>query len=132
MDGREDFKLVLASWQNISASLAGVSERRANDRFPIVRDVKYKLVSGRGAPEGGVGHTVDVSSRGVLFTAENPLPPGKRVELSISWPAQLDGKCALKLVARGKIVRCRGKQVAVEINKYEFRTQSSRGLAPPT
>ena len=132
MDGREDFELVLASWQNISASLAGVSERRANDRFPIIRDVRYKLVSGRGAPESGMGHTVDVSSRGVLFTAENPLPPGKRVELSISWPAQLDGKCALKLVARGKIVRCRGKQVAVEINKYEFRTQSSRGLAPPT
>lgn len=130
MYGKEKFKPVLASWQNISASLASVSERRANDRFPIVRDVKYKLVSGRGVPESGAGHTVDVSSRGVLFTAQNPLPPGKRVELAISWPAQLDGKCALKLVARGKIVRCRGKQVAVEIDKYEFRTQSSRGIGP--
>ena len=129
---REDSKLVLASWENISASLANVSERRANDRFPIVRDVKYKLVSGRGTPESGVGLTVDVSSRGVLFTAQNPLPPGKRVELAISWPAQLDGKCALKLVARGKILRCRGNNVAVEIDKYEFRTQSSRGLAPLT
>jgi len=132
MYGREKIKPVLSSWQDISASLAGVSERRANDRFPIVRDVKYKLVSGRGVPESGAGHTVDVSSRGVLFTAQNPLPPGKLVELAISWPAQLDGKCALKLVARGKIVRCRGKQVAVEIDKYEFRTQSSRGIAPLT
>ena len=128
MYGREDLKPVRASWQDISTSLAGVSERRSNDRFPIVRDVKYKVVSGRGVPDSGVGHTVDVSSRGVLFTAQNPLAPGKRVELAISWPAQLDGKCALKLVARGKIVRCRGKQVAVEIDKYEFRTQSSRGL----
>ena len=121
---------MLASWQSVSTSLAGVSERRANDRFPIVRDVKYKVVSGRGVPESGAGQTVDVSSRGVLFNAQNPLPPGKRVELAISWPAQLDGKCSLKLVARGKIVRCRGKLVAVEINKYEFRTQSSRGLGP--
>ncbi len=120
---------MLATWQNVTATLAGVSERRANDRFPIVRDVKYKLMGGRGVPESGVGQTVDVSSRGVLFTAENPLPPGKRVELAISWPAQLDGKCALKLVARGKIVRCRGKQVAVAIDKYEFRTQSSRSLS---
>ena len=132
MYGREDFKQVLASWQSISTSLAGVSERRTNDRFPIVRDVKYKIISGRSVPESGTGRTVDVSSRGVLFTAQDPLAPGKRVELAISWPAQLDGKCALKLVARGKIVRCRGKQVAVEIDKYEFRTQGSRGLAPAT
>ena len=103
-------------------------ERRGNDRFPIVRDVKYKVISGRGDPESGAGKTVDVSSRGVLFTAPKSLAPGKRVELAISWPAQLDGKCALKLVARGKITRCRGNQVAVEIDKYEFRTQSSRGL----
>ncbi len=103
-------------------------ERRANDRFPIVRDVRYKVVSGRGDPECGVGKTVDVSSRGVLFTAQKPIPPGKRLELAISWPAQLDGKCALKLVARGRITRCRGSEVAVEIDKYEFRTQGSRGL----
>lgn len=125
-------KPVSASWQSISNSLAGISERRANDRFPIIRDLKYKVVSGRGVPESGAGHTVDVSSRGVLFTAQSPLAPGKRVELAISWPAQLDGKCALKLVARGRIVRCCGKQVAVEIDKYEFRTQSSRGVAPAT
>ncbi len=125
-------KPVSASWQSISNSLVGFAERRANDRFPIVRDLKYKVVSGRGVPESGAGHTVDVSSRGVLFMAQNPLAPGKRVELAISWPAQLDGKCALKLVARGKIVRCCGKQVAVEIDKYEFRTQSSRGVAPAT
>lgn len=123
---------MLASWQDVASSLGGRAERRTNDRFPLVRDVKYKIVSGRGLPESGAGHTVDVSSSGVLFTAQNPLPPGKRVELSISWPAQLDGKCALKLVARGKIVRCRGKQVAVEIDKYEFRTQASRTLAPVT
>jgi hypothetical protein len=103
-------------------------ERRSNDRFPIVRDVKYKVISGRGEPESGIGKTVDVSSRGVLFTAPKSLAPGKRIELAISWPAQLDGKCALKLVARGRITRCRGTKVAVEIDKYEFRTQSSRGL----
>ena len=103
-------------------------ERRSNDRFPIVRDVRYKIISGRGEPDSGAGKTVDVSSRGVLFSSEKPLAPGKRVELAISWPAQLDGKCALKLVARGRITRCRGNHVAVEIDKYEFRTQSSRRL----
>ena len=33
------------------------------------------------------------------------LIPGKRLETSISWPAQLDDKCQLKLVARGRVAR---------------------------
>ncbi len=105
-----------------------LKERRGNERFPIVRDVRYKLASLRGIPDSGVGKTVNVSSGGVLFIAPKPLAPGKRIELSISWPAQLDGKCALKLVACGRIRRCQGSEVAVEIEHHEFRTQSSREL----
>mgnify|MGYP000129695861 FL=1 len=120
---------MLGSRPEISQFRFGAPERRASDRFPIAREVKYRIISGRGAPECGVGHTVDVSSSGVKFTAQGPLAPGKRVELAISWPAQLDGKCALKLVASGKIVRCQGNQVAVGIEKYEFRTQGA-GLRP--
>jgi len=119
---------MLAGMYGAQPLMNGLGERRNNDRYPIVRDVRYKVVSGRGEPESGLGQTVNVSSRGVLFKAQKPLPPGKRVELAISWPAQLDGKCALKLVARGRITRCHGSQVAVEIDKYEFRTQGSRGL----
>ena len=65
----------------------------------------------------------------MLFCAEDPLAAGKRLELSISWPAQLDGKCGLNLVARGRIVRSEGSQVAIAIEKYEFRTKGSKGLA---
>ena len=103
----------------------GILERRSNDRFPIVRDVRYKVLSSRGNPETGTGKTIDVSSAGVLLSAQTPLTLGKKVELSISWPAQLDGKCALKLVARGRVTRCLGTEVAIEIDKYEFRTQGS-------
>ena len=48
--------------------------------------------------------------------------PGKRLELSISWPAQLDNKCNLKLVARGRVTRLEQGRAAVEIQQYEFRT----------
>jgi len=108
--------------------MSSASERRANERYPIVRDVRYRVISRRGEPDGGAGKTVNVSRRGVLFTSEKPLPPRTRVELSISWPVQLDGKCALKLVARGWIRRCRGNDVAVEIDKYEFRIRGSESL----
>jgi hypothetical protein len=108
---------------------ADASERRASDRFPIVRDVRYKLPSSNRSPLAGTGQTINISSNGVLFSAQEPMVPGKRLELSISWPAQLDGKCGLKLVARGRVVRCRGTAVAIEIEKYEFRTQGSGALA---
>jgi hypothetical protein len=127
---REDLNQVLGGLQEAVPVTSGVTDRRSNDRFPIMRELRYKLLSGKGKVELGVGQTLDISSTGVLFNAQTPLAPGKRVEVSISWPAQLDGKCALKLVARGRITRCRGTHVAIEIDKYEFRTQGSKGLAP--
>ena len=54
--------------------------------------------------------TVNMSSNGVLFTTDHYLLPGRRLEVSISWPAQLNSKVALKLVARGRVVRCGRRQ----------------------
>jgi hypothetical protein len=98
------------------------SERRAADRFPISREVHYKVLSKRGGPEAGGGQTINISSNGVLFTTKHYLVPGRRLELSISWPAQLNEKCQLKLVARGRVVRCEEGMAAIEIQQYEFRT----------
>jgi len=106
----------------------GPVDRRDTDRFPIERELRYRVLSGKNA-EVGVGKTVNISSTGVLFVSQTPLSPGKRIEVSISWPAQLDGKCNLKLVARGRVVRSKGNLIAFEIDKYEFRTQGSKGLS---
>lgn len=109
--------------QKSSAKFAGM-ERRGADRFPIERDLRYKILSKRtsGEPEEGLGTTVNISSNGVLFTTDQVIIPGKRIEVSISWPAQLDNRCQLKLVARGRVARIENGQVAVEIQQYEFRT----------
>ena len=101
------------------------ADRRHSDRFPIEREVRYRVLSKRSGEEAGEGRTINISSSGVLFTSEHILLPGRRMELSISWPAQLDNKCALKLVARGRVVRFEGGRAAIEIQQYEFRTQSS-------
>jgi len=36
-------------------------------------------------------------------------------------------KIALKLVARGRVVRSEDGRAAIEIHQYEFRTQGSQG-----
>jgi hypothetical protein len=101
-------------------------DRRASDRFPLEREVRYRILNRKTGDEVGAGKTVNMSSNGVLFTTEEFLIPGRRVELAISWPAQLNSKVALKLVARGRVVRSEGGVAAVEIQQYEFRTQGSQ------
>jgi len=79
----------------------------------------------RGGEETGDGRTLNISSSGVLFTTEQMLLPGRRLEVFINWPAQLNNKCALRLVARGRIVRFEKGVAALEIQQYEFRTASA-------
>ncbi|MCC7497607.1 MAG: PilZ domain-containing protein [Bryobacterales bacterium] len=103
------------------------NERRSSDRFPIERDVRFRILSKKATDEAGTGKTVNMSSSGVLFTSDKILLPGKRLEISVSWPAQLDNVCPLKLVARGRVVRSESGTTAIEIQQYEFRTQGGSG-----
>lgn len=104
------------------------TDRRRTDRFPIECEMVYRMSGKRLAHEQGKGVTIDMSSGGVRFRTEKPLVPGKRVEMAIRWPAQLDNRCSLKLMARGRVVRSEGDQAAVEIQQYEFRTLGRNGL----
>jgi hypothetical protein len=104
------------------------SDRRSADRFPIEREVRFKVVNKKSSLEEGTGKTLNMSSKGVLFSTDHPLSPGMILELSISWPAQLDNKCPLKLVARGRVARIEGTSAALEILQYEFRIQSKKSV----
>lgn len=108
----------------------GTTERRRSSRFPIEREVRYRTLNQRSEILSGIGKTLNISSSGVLFTTEHELPVGTRLEISISWPAQLNERCSLNLVARGRVSRLTKGQLALQIQQYEFRTQSRSG-APP-
>lgn len=104
-------------------------DRRSSNRMPIEREVRYKVLGGKkSVKQVGLGRTLNMSSGGVLFTTETPLPPGERVEISVSWPAQLNNTLPLKLVAMGRLVRAEESQAAVSVERYEFKTRGSSGL----
>ena len=89
-------------------------DRRTSNRLPIEREVRYKVLGGRKTiKQTGMGKTVNMSSGGVLFTTETALPEGERVELAVSWPAQLNDTLPLKLVAMGRLVRADETQAAI-------------------
>lgn len=104
-------------------------DRRTSNRLPIERDVKYKVLGGKKTiKQVGMGKTLNMSSGGVLFTTESALPEGERVELAVSWPAQLNDVLPLKLVAMGRLVRTDDSSAAISIERYEFKTRGSNGL----
>ncbi len=103
------------------------AERRRSSRFPIERDVRYKTLNQRTETLAGNGKTLNISSSGVLFTSDHDLPIGTRLEVAISWPAQLNDRCLLNLVARGRVTRHNKGQLALQIQQYEFRTQMRPG-----
>lgn len=103
-----------------------VDDRRASNRLPIERDVRYKVLGGKKTvKQVGLGRTLNMSSNGVLFTTESMLPEGERVELAVSWPVQLNDTLPLKLVAMGRLVRSDETQAALAIERYEFKTRGS-------
>jgi len=100
------------------------NERRRKYRFPIERELRYKVADHGVVTATGSGQTVNMGSGGVAFTGEQELTPGTFVELSVSWPALLADNCPMRLIVFGRILRCSGVQTVCTIDKYEFRTQA--------
>ncbi len=101
-------------------------ERRSHNRYPIRLEVEYTLLNLGHIERLGYGRTVNVSSSGILFEADDALPAGSSIKLAIKWPFLLEGACALKLHVRGMIIRSHTKKAAVQIVHHEFRTVGVR------
>ena len=108
---------------------SGTSDRRENSRFPVREEVRYRILQSKAAQLTGAGRSLDISSGGILFTTNERLPTGRMIEISVNWPARLDGTCLLQLVATGRVVRSDAATAAVRIERYEFKTRSSSAFA---
>ncbi len=93
-------------------------------RFPIEMDVGYACLKHGRVSAVGVGKTLQISSREILFTTQYPLKTGDRVRLVLDWPAMLDNSCPMKLEICGSVVQSYARTAAVKIDRHEFRTRS--------
>ena len=92
-------------------------------------EVHYRLPGNRGAQQLGFGRTIDVSSGGVLFEAEDHVPAASEIELALQWPLRLHGSCSLQLIVRGRVLRAENRKVAVRSEFHEFRTAPRAAFA---
>src|SRR5947209_2391391 len=95
-------------------------DRREKFRFPMERELKYKVLRDGPTLDAGSGQTIDIGSGGVLFHLERDLAEGTFIQLSVSWPVLLDDTCPMRLVIFGRVLRSTGQQCACSIDKYEF------------
>ena len=86
-------------------------DRRQHIRYPIEMEVSYQLR--HKIRSVGVGHTVNISNRGVLFKTREVLQTHARIDIVMHWPVPLDCDVPLKLVVHGKVVRSDAEGTAV-------------------
>jgi DNA-binding NarL/FixJ family response regulator len=106
-----------------SKAHGGGPDRRTNARFPCRLSVSYQSLEQPFLAGVATSETLNISSKGILFTTDEPLLPGQLLQVSVDWPARLENQVPLKLVAEGRIVRNVNGQAAMRIDKYEFRTR---------
>ena len=120
---------MILSTDSNSALIGGLPERRGTNRFPVQQNVRYRVIQSRSDKITGSGTTLNMGSGGILFTTEEKLVVGRMVEVSVNWPARLDGVCPLQFVATGRVVRSESDRAAVRIERYEFKTCSTQAFS---
>ena len=74
----------------------------------------------------GAGQTLNVSSTGMLITAEHTLPEGCHLKVTVEWPTLLNGKTALQLVTTGRVIRHYESTYGITFDHYQFRTRKQK------
>jgi hypothetical protein len=112
----------------ISAPLAEEAKsanRRRTHRFSMRLAAKFRRIEPRSSLDRIiVGESLNISSKGLLFTASEAFTAGEVVEAFIDWPMLLDSRIRLTLVIEGVILRTGKDRMAMRIERYEFKTRS--------
>ena len=97
---------------------AAMIEQRKHQRFDL--RLPFEVVR-NGSPMRVRGETKNVSSAGVLFTAESQLPLGESIEYLITLPRTPGTRRDVRLRCVGKIIREDAESgFAASLERYEF------------
>jgi len=98
-------------------------EQRKHQRFEL--RLPFEVVR-NGSPLNVRGETKNLSSAGVLFTAESQLPLGEAIEYLITLPSTPGARKDVRLRCVGKIIREDAESAfAASLERYEFLRDAS-------
>jgi hypothetical protein len=115
--------------ENEDCKLDAVKDRRTNVRYPCRLCLSWRMLD---PPlkqgESSIG-TLNISSKGLLFSALEQFECGRLLEITLDWPARLNREIPLKLVILGNVLRSSDGYTAMTINQYEVRTRRHAALS---
>jgi hypothetical protein len=101
-----------------SNTVTNVNEQRKNQRFDL--KLPFEIVR-MGSHTKVVGETKNVSSSGVLFTADAPVGIGEPIEYLITFPKPAGSRSEVRLRCVGTVVREDPElKFAATLERYEF------------
>ena len=92
------------------------TDRRRHQRYPITASAEYLLQGRRGEVV-----TRDISNGGILVQSTAILPIGEHVVVRVDWSARIDGRCPLRLVITGKVLKNTSRGTVISVMQYEYR-----------
>lgn len=102
-------------------------ERRTDRRYDLRLGLRFSYDE-HGQIRSGKGYTIDMSSGGIRFFPEFPLPSGSEVELRIEWPFLLQNICPLELVVNGTVLRSGPQETVLRTRRLAFHTCGERSF----
>jgi len=94
-------------------------------RFQLHLPLRYRRV---GDKQWHIGTTENISRSGMLFQADQLLPPSVQVEINLVLPAEIAGLSETEVVCRGEVVRAVesndakvNAELAARILQYHFQ-----------
>jgi len=93
-------------------------DRRSRVRFPVNMPLRFCTL-GKGR-DSGVGRVLNMSSAEALVSCTHELQLGRKVQLTIQWPAPQGGRIPVRLIVIGKVVRLEVSAFAVAFSRHRF------------
>lgn len=94
-------------------------------RFQLHLPLRYRRI---GDKQWHIGTTENISRSGLLFQADQLLPPSVQVEINLVLPAEIAGLSETEVVCRGEVVRAMetgdssaNAALAARILQYHFQ-----------
>lgn len=104
-----------------------ITDRRTSRRFDMRLPLVVRYPAAAPPTSETSAETLDVSSRGLYFTADGGFAPGSAVEVFLTLPHEITLAGPVKVRCQGRVVRVESPQnshrrmgVAAVIDRYEF------------
>ena len=113
-----------------------ITDRRTSRRFDMRLPLVIRYPAAAEETSETAAETLDVSSRGLYFTADGGFAPGSAVEVFLTLPPEITLVGPVRVRCQGRVVRVESPQnphrrvrVAAVIDHYEFVRSEENALS---